>query len=962
METGGKDRRAAAAGALPAGLLARARPLADGLAAPVLPAGRGTLRLRLEDAGARLADTVRHELDAGLALPGLVVVFALGIVFYFLLPREPWPPAVFALALVASGAVAWRRRNGHAARLGAIVAALAVGVAAGSLATWRVAAPRLDHERTVTVEGRVVELDGTERGGVRMTVDVVRMEGRGLTAETTPRRITATLSARVGRPEVGAGIRFLARLKPPEGPVLPGGYDFARRAWFEGRGAGGYVLGRWTAIDLGPPMLSARLAAPIGGLRHVIAERVRASLPGATGAIAAALMVGEQRAIPESVAEPLRASGLTHIVSISGLHMALVAGGVLVMVRGLLALFPALALGFAIKKWAAVAAFAAATGYLLLAGDQVAALRSHLMLSVALFAVMVDRPAITMHTIAVSAALILAVEPWSVMEPSFQMSYLAVIALVASYDLYRAFQARRPPPAREAPLAVHLIGAGFRQIEGFAFSSLVAGLATAPVILGVFHRAATYSILANMAVLPVTGLVIMPAAVVAAVAMPFGLDQWPLVVMGIGIDWMIVVGKWAAALPAGGGLVGAPHAATMPLGILAVLWLSAWRGGIRLFGLLPAVAAIALVFAGSRPDLIVGRHGEAVAVRGGDGRLHVLASRQERFDVAIWLAADGDGRAVTDPGLGEGWRCDPIGCVFREARPAATEPGRVIEPESEAARDPADAGEEPVRTSTDDHPSPARSPQDGEAVAIEVAIVRHPRGFEEECGRAAVIVTTLVAPPGCRDVSTVIDRLDLARGGATTLTFHGPPRPMGARGDPRGEPSDGSAGRWTIDPTHDPTLEPTPAPAAVREPDGAGLGSFGPAARLPAEDRMGDRSEAATAATRGPATGPTAPPEVVRGRPPDAADISVPPEGALRTDPPTQTRDTRRVTALPVHPRPWTPIDPQADRLELDARRAETAAVAHRRSEGAASGIALPNRVSVPDTSPPEPGDDNAPP
>ncbi len=743
------------------------------------------LRLRLELVGERALDAARHDLDGGLALPGLVVVFALGIALYFELPREPWTPAVATVAAIAVAITRVRRRTGHAARIAAAIAALLLGVAAASFEARRVAAPRLDHERTVTVEGRVADLEATATGSLRLVVDVSRMEGRGLLAETTPRRITATVSAKGQRPDVGDGVRFKARLKPPEGPVMPGGYDFARRAWFEGRGAGGYVLGRVTPIDLGPPGRGDRVLQAIGSLRHTIAERVRESLPGPTGAIAAALMVGEQRAIPESVAEPLRASGLTHIVSISGLHMGLVAGGVIVAIRALLALVPALALGFPIKKWAAAAAFLAATVYLLLSGNQVAALRSHLMLSVALLAVMVDRPAITMHTVAVSALLILVVEPSAVMEPSFRMSYLAVMALVAAYDLYRRWASRRPVRG-DRGLARGLLGSAVRQVEGFAFSSLVAGLATAPVIAGTFFRAAPYSIFANMAVLPVTGLVTMPAAVVAALAMPFGLDHRPLQAMGLGVDWMIAVGRWAAALPAGAGLIGAPHPAAMPLGMIAVLWLSAWKSRLRLLGLLPAVTSLALLVAGPRPDVLIGRHGSAVAVRAADGRLQVLGGRQERFDVAIWLAADRDPRSPADPTLGEGWRCDAVGCVHRTPRPDGAGPLS-----SQAGRaDPAPAAGPPGPGVTPgDVISQTTATQDGRSFdakttgggpdrepGFEIAVVRHPLGFEEDCRRAALVVTTLIAPPGCRDHTLVVDRLDLARGGALALDFVGADR------------------------------------------------------------------------------------------------------------------------------------------------------------------------------------------
>lgn len=881
------------------------------------PGRRTMLRLRVADAADRFADAVRRDLDDGLALPGLVVVFACGIAIYFVLPREPWLPATVAVALVAVTVTAWRRRQGHAARLAAVIAALAVGIATAGAASRRVAAPRLDHERTVTVEGRVVDVDATARGGLRMTVDVVRMEGRGLVPGATPTRIGATVTSRGSRPEVGSAVRFRARLKPPEGPVLPGGYDFARRAWFDGRGAAGYVLGRVEPIDLGPPAGFTRLFAPIGVLRHRIAERVRAGLPGPTGTIAAALMVGEQRAIPDEVAEPLRASGLTHIVSISGLHMSLVAGGVIVAIRALLALFPALALGRPIRKWAAAAALLAATVYLLLSGNQVAALRSHLMLAVALVAVMVDRPAVTMHTVAVSAVAILAFDPSQALEPSFLMSYLAVIGLVSAYDLHRRLAALRPPPRREAGYLAHAIGAGLRHIEGLALSSLVAGLATAPVIAGVFFRGAPYSILANMAVLPVTGLVIMPAAVIAALAMPFGLDPLPLWAMGLGIDWMIAVGRWTAALPGGAGLIGAPHPAATTFGIAAVLWLSVWRSRIRLLGLGPAAAAVLLLFAGPRADVMVGRHGTPVAVRDASGRLQVLAGRADRFDTAIWLAADADARLPTDPALAKGWTCDPLGCLFRLPVGASSAAGagpanqeRPASPAS-AAGLPAPAGDaahgipaggsgEPQhgRRDTSTAPPAIADPDDD----LVIAVVRHPDAFEEDCRRAAVVVTALVAPPGCRDVATVIDRIDLARGGATMLAFAGPVV-RGPLGTPTGAAAGADADRARSGRVRDaPPVDPTRDDAAF---DPASAVSDGEVAQSDASDVV---------------DGPAGPSD-------DSTDAGPPgaPRAAFEPEESWPRRSVAIVRSLPTPPRPWTPIDSEAERLAEEARSLDAA-------------------------------------
>ncbi|MBP0649670.1 ComEC/Rec2 family competence protein, partial [Mycobacterium tuberculosis] len=168
----------------------------------------------------------------------------------------------------------------------------------------------------------------------------------------------------------------------------------------------------------------------LANLRGTIADRVRRALPGTAGAVAAALMVGEARAIPDGVNDALRASGLYHIISISGLHMTLVAGGVFWVVRLLLVAVPGFAARRNGKKAAALVAVAAAFFYLLLSGASVATVRSFIMFAVALAAVLADRAAVTMATVAVSAAIVVALWPSSVVEPGFLMSFLAVAALV----------------------------------------------------------------------------------------------------------------------------------------------------------------------------------------------------------------------------------------------------------------------------------------------------------------------------------------------------------------------------------------------------------------------------------------------------------------------------------------------------------------------------------------------------
>jgi competence protein ComEC len=243
----------------------------------------------------------------------------------------------------------------------------------------------------------------------------------------------------------GDEIRVRAVLTPPPPPAVPGAYDFQRQAYFDGLGAVGYSVGGATVLPLSEERPRVGIGLWFARLRSVVAERVRAHLDGATAAVTIALLNGEQRAIPERVMTAIRDSGLAHLLSISGLHIGLVAGIVLFVVRGGLALVPPLALRFPIKKWAAVVSVFAAGAYTLLAAAPVPSQRSFLMIAVVLLAMLVDRQGISMRLLAFAALVVLLTQPEAMLGPSFQMSFAAVLALMCGYEFVRA---HRPEPAR----------------------------------------------------------------------------------------------------------------------------------------------------------------------------------------------------------------------------------------------------------------------------------------------------------------------------------------------------------------------------------------------------------------------------------------------------------------------------------------------------------------------------------
>src|SRR5271167_4713500 len=248
--------------------------------------------------------------------------------------------------------------------------------------------------------------------------------------------------------------------------------DFSRDMFFQGIGASGFVTGAIKTVE--PPVnggLWLRYAATMQELRDAIDGRIRIILSGDSRAIATALLTGRRDAITTPVNDAMFISGLGHVLSISGYHIAVVAGVVFFVIRALLALIPGLAVSAPIKKWAAAGALAAAAFYLLLSGAEVATQRSFFMTAVVLIAVIVDRRAVTFRTLAVAAMIVLAIVPEALVHPSFQMSFAATLGLVALVQIGMPRLFATPENSAAAKVALW----GGRELVTLTLASLVAG-------------------------------------------------------------------------------------------------------------------------------------------------------------------------------------------------------------------------------------------------------------------------------------------------------------------------------------------------------------------------------------------------------------------------------------------------------------------------------------------------------
>nr|WP_314524333.1 ComEC/Rec2 family competence protein [uncultured Brevundimonas sp.] len=580
------------------------------------------------------------------------VAFGCGCARYFALRFEPafWPLGLAAITGFAVWGLA--KTRGRTRRITwplLMIACLAAGLAAAKARTLFVAAPIAPTLSAPTViEAWVVDVDSPGQRGARVMIAPVWI--RGLTPDQTPVRLRATL--RGDPPEPGQAIRLFAILNPPPAPASPGAYDFGRNAFFQGMGGVAFALGETRAADLPRAPWRLRLEMAVNGARYALAKRIVARLGERTGGIAAAMTTSHETWISQADLDVMRDSGLAHILSVSGLHMAIVGGFVFFAVRLGVAAWPWLALRVPGKKVAAMAGLVAVGVYLVVSGAPPPAERAAITASIAFLAILLDRQAVTMHGLAVAAFVVLAIQPEAVVTPGFQMSFAATAALVALVEAWP-----KTPREISAPWPILAIQRFAGWVTAAAAASLVAGLATGPFSMQHFNRTAMYGLLANLGTSPVADFILMPALALGAAMEPLGLGGPFLAVAGWGVDLMLAIGSWTAGLPGAVQTIPSAPDFILPIAFVGVVFICLWRGRLRWLGL-PLAAAVMIWPRPPAPDLWIGdggtnaafnRRGEAVVVRPG----------VREFAADLWSRRRG--LTLTGRDL-DGWTCDRFSC------------------------------------------------------------------------------------------------------------------------------------------------------------------------------------------------------------------------------------------------------------------------------------------------------------
>ena len=646
----------------------------------------------------------------------LPVFFGAGIGVYFGLKVEPplWPGVVAAIA--GTGLSFALRRHPAWCEAALALTVSAAGFALMGETAWERQAPMLQrHLGPLTVTGRVVDIDLAQKGW-RIVVEPHPLAGLDPTGQ--PHRLRLHIPQTSDELNPGDHVQLKAMLYPVPTQISPGGRDFQRELYFAGIGGVGYTFGGARRIT-GPEGASEAGVGWGETLRHLRAEmtrRINAVLPGSTGGVASALVTGKRGAIAEDIKQSFRDSGLSHLLAIAGLHLGLVGAFVFFAVRGGLALIPPIALRYPIKKIAAGVTLVALTCYLLISGAAIPTERAFVMNGIVFAAILIDRLRISMRICAIAAAVVLVLDPASLVGVSFQMSFGAVVALIAVYETFGGQLGR---VLRGRSLLAEVVG----YCGAVVVTTLVATLGTYPFSIYHFHHIAFYSALANVIAVPVSALWTLPWGVVTCLLMPLGLERLTLIPMGWGIEATIWVAQHISALP--GNVWATPRLPALALLLISLggLWLCLWRGSWRRWGMVAIAVGFASMMLTRPPDIVIADNGRFVAARAADGHYFVSGDTGEKL--ARSLLAEETGETVADwPEAGSGAEggldCARAPCLY-------TARGRT------------------VAIVTNEAPLPLR------CAGIDAIVSQVPAGFR------------------CRSMMTVIDRIDSWRRGAVVL-------------------------------------------------------------------------------------------------------------------------------------------------------------------------------------------------
>ena len=564
------------------------------------------------------------------------VAVGCGIAYYFSLNKEPHTilPFLGIALLLFLFTILFRTVSRHGWALLLLLTTLGfVGVTSGILRTQNVQSPRITADTGVTrIQGYIKEIQYNTRGKRYILSD---LDIEGIAPAATPQYIRINVNTEDNNAKPGDYIWTLGVLRPPPGPALPEGYNFSLTAYFSKIGAVGYAIYPILVSDCithsCPEKEWYQYFHPwLSKIRESVLKKIQHHLSEDTSGIAAAMLIGQKGTIPSSLLGQIRDAGIAHLLAISGMHMTLVAGLLFFVIRYLCTFFPRIALRYNTKKIAAIGSMIGCLIYLALANFPISAQRAYIMACLFFITILLDRMVTPLRSVAFAACIVLIFQPESLLTPSFQMSFAAVTAIIAFYEIIRPYHTQ----IFEKPYTTRI----FYHIFFIALTSFIASIATLPFSLFHFHQLSGTGFIANIIAIPVTTFIIMPAGLVSLFLMPFGAEFLSLPIMEWGIYLILHTASYVSQIPK----LPAPPLVTsygIALFSLCALWLIIWQQKLRLLGAIGigVLLLLWLIFPSPKPDILISHSGNLFALLNDESQYVFSDLRKSRFDRSQWL-------------------------------------------------------------------------------------------------------------------------------------------------------------------------------------------------------------------------------------------------------------------------------------------------------------------------------------
>ncbi|MDR1597832.1 MAG: ComEC/Rec2 family competence protein [Holosporales bacterium] len=445
-----------------------------------------------------------------------------------------------------------------------------------------------------------------------------------------------------------AAVLLRCDIFPPPPQLAEHGYDAQFDAYFKGLSAFGKVrevlairdLSEYPALaqqsNPGAAIAAGPALSRVYQVRTRLSNELRARLPASVSSLATALVTGDKSGISMKVREDFTRSGLSHMLAISGLHMGLLAWLFFTVFTRLLVLVPRLATRFVVKKIAAIVTIPFTFGYLLLSGASFSALRAFITVTLSMLAILCNQRAISLRNTAIAACLILIIFPESVYSVSFQLSFASVTGLCFLADWMHEREKREPDPFAITPsffarskfgqlLLRHFI----RPIGQGAATTLIATIATTPIIIYVFQRITLVSVVGNLVAVPFLSVFVMP---LLALSLLISTD-FMFMLAGKSLSILLRIAEVVASLPGSNYVLPRPDLISVLLITFSSLWFIIWHGQKRLISLPLFVIGWLWLLTPTHPDVFLMRDLIGVCK---DDVFYISSQRFGSFHAKVW--------------------------------------------------------------------------------------------------------------------------------------------------------------------------------------------------------------------------------------------------------------------------------------------------------------------------------------